>query len=122
MIKKLRRKFILLSMLSVFAILFIAMAAINISNYVVVENDATTVLNEVIRQGTKEQAPGDPNKEHKEPVELRQQHYFVVSFNSDGSVKEINNKQMFMLSKEECQELAFREFVYIFYFLKIQFL
>ena len=93
-------------MLSVFAILFIAMAAINISNYVVVENDATTVLNEVIRQGTKEQAPGDPNKEHKEPVELRQQHYFVVSFNSDGSVKEINNKQMFMLSKEECQELA----------------
>ena len=110
MIKKLRRKFILLSMLSVFAILFVTVGAINISNYVVIENDASNVLNEVMRQGTKEQIPGERDKETKEPVELRQQHYFVVSFSSDGSIKETNNKQMFMLSKEECEELATKVF------------
>ena len=108
MIKKLRRKFILLSMLSVFAVLVITIGAINISNYVVVENNASGVLSEVIRQGTNEQIPGVPGGDKRENVELRQEHYFVVSFNQDGSVKEVNNRQMFMLSETECKELALK--------------
>ena len=58
MIKKLRRKFIILSMLSVLAILVVTIGAINISNYVVVENNASGVLSEVIRQGTNEPMGG----------------------------------------------------------------
>ena len=108
MIKKLRRKFIILSMLSVFAVLVITIGAINISNYVVVENNASGVLSEVIRQGTNEQIPGVPGGDKRENVELRQEHYFVVSFNQDGSVKEVNNRQMFMLSETECKELALK--------------
>ena len=108
MIKKLRRKFIILSMLSVFIVLVITIGAINISNYVVVENNASGVLSEVIRQGTNEQIPGVPGGDKRENVELRQEHYFVVSFNQDGSVKEVNNRQMFMLSETECKELALK--------------
>ena len=106
MIKKLRRKFIILSMLSVFIVLVITIGAINISNYVVVENNASGVLSEVMRQGTNEQAPGGPGEGKRENIELRQEHYFVVSFSQDGSVKEVNNRQMFMLSESECKELA----------------
>ena len=108
MIKKLRKKFILLSMLSVFTVLVITIGAINISNYVVVENNASGVLSEVMRQGTNEQIPGVPGGDKRENVELRQEHYFVVSFNQDGSVKEVNNRQMFMLSETECKELALK--------------
>ena len=108
MIKKLRRKFIILSLLSVFIVLVITIGAINISNYVVVENNASGVLSEVIRQGTNEQIPGVPGGDKRENVELRQEHYFVVSFNQDGSVKEVNNRQMFMLSETECKELALK--------------
>ena len=44
MIKKLRRKFILISAISVFFVLFVTIATINISNYVTVENNAKNSL------------------------------------------------------------------------------
>ena len=106
MIKKLRKKFILVSMLSVFAVLFITIGAINISNYVVIENNASGVLSETIRQGTNEPSGPGGNPGQRENIELRQEHYFVVSFNSDGSKKAINNRQMFLLSESECIDLA----------------
>ena len=90
-------------MLSVFFVLAITVGAINISNYATIESNARAVLTEVINQGTKEEMgmPGEGKR-----VELRQEHYFVVSFSQDGSVKEVNNRQMFMLSESECKELA----------------
>lgn len=103
MIKKLRRKFILISMLSVFFVLAVTISAINISNYVMIENTASGVLAEVIKQGTGNQmepGPGGPGPE------LRQEHYFVVSFNEDGTIKETNNRQMFIISEAECNALA----------------
>ena len=45
MIKKLRRKFIAISVLSVFLVLFVIMSAINILNYTRVVNDSDKVLN-----------------------------------------------------------------------------
>lgn len=59
MIKKLRIKFILISMFSVFIVLAVTIGVINISNYVVIQNDARSSLTEVLRQGTDEQPPGD---------------------------------------------------------------
>lgn len=104
MIKKLRRKFIIISALSVFFVLFVTIAAINISNYCVIENNASTSLNEIINKGPKpNQGPGGMNDG---PNDLRQEHYFVVSFNPDGSIKETDNRQMFALTQAECEDLA----------------
>ena len=105
MIRKLRRKFILISALSVFFVLFVTIAAINISNYAVVENNASTSLNEILAEGPKpDMGPGGPRQEG--PQDLRQQHYFIVSFNADGSIQQTDNRQMFLFTKEECEQLA----------------
>lgn len=109
MIKKLRRKFILISALSVLFVLVVTIGAINISNYIVIENDANASLTEVINQGPKpNEGPGSQNQGG--PVNLKQEHYFVVSFNPDGSIKETDNRQMFVLTKAECEELATKVF------------
>ena len=108
MINKLRRKFILIAMLSVFLILFSTMAVINISNYVIVENEATLVLKEIHREseGNNAPTPKSGEKPGKGDVKLRQEHYFYVTFNDVGEIQESNNRQMFIYSLEECNELA----------------
>ncbi len=74
-------------MLSVLIVLVVTFSAINISNYVSVENNASNAVSEVIRQGTDDVSPGEPpNGEPGNKVELREVHYFVVSFNQDGSL------------------------------------
>ncbi|MBR0439742.1 MAG: HAMP domain-containing histidine kinase [Bacilli bacterium] len=109
MIKKLKRKFILISMLSVLIVLVTTFSAINISNYVSVENNATNAVSEVIKQGT-EDVPPEQGGPARGGVELREVHYFVVSFNQDGSINSSNTKHMFILSETECKELATKVF------------
>lgn len=108
MIKKLRKKFILLSMLSVFFVLAVTIGAINISNYVVIENESSSVLTEVIRQGTQDDMGGGPREGG--PINLMQEHYFVVSFNNDGTIKESNYRHMFIISETDGNELATKVF------------
>lgn len=108
MIKKLKRRFILISMLSVLLVLVVTFSAINISNYVSVENDAKAAVSEVISQGTDDTPPpeegqgGDPSGR----VEIRDIHFFVVSFNEDGSINAYNTRHMFIISEDACKELA----------------
>ena len=105
MIKKLRRKFILISALSVFFVLFITIASINIASYVAIENNASTTLNEIVNKGPKpDEGPGNPGGGKND--NLKQEHYFIVSFNNDGTIKEIDNRQMFIYTQDECKELA----------------
>ena len=111
MIKKLKRKFILISMLSVLFVLAVTFSAINISNYVAIENDAKNAVSEVIRQGTEDIIDGGGSFDNpKNRVELREVHYFVVSFNQDGSINRANTRHMFILSDSECKELATKVF------------
>ena len=108
MIKKLRRKFILISALSVFFVLAITMGAINITNYVTVENNASGVLTEIVQEGPKKQdEPG--GRPGEGPTDLRQEHYFVATF-YEGSLKDLDNRQMFMLTEQECKDLANKVF------------
>lgn len=93
-------------MLSVLLVLVVTFSAINISNYVSVENDAKASVGEVIRQGTDDTPPGGPSGDPSGRVEIRDIHYFVVSFNLDGSINAYNTRHMFMLSEEACKELA----------------
>ncbi len=105
MIKKLRRKFILISALSVFFVLFVTIASINISNIALIESNASNSLVQIVDKGPKpDEGPGNPGG--GAPSELKQEHYFVVSFQPDGTIKETDNRQMFILTKEECEELA----------------
>lgn len=110
MIKKLKRKFILISMLSVLLVLVVTFSAINVSNYVSVENDAKAAVSEVIRQGTDDTPPGGPGGDPSGRVEIRDVHYFVVSFNEDGSINAYNTRHMFIFSEEQCKELATKVF------------
>ncbi len=110
MIKKLKRKFILISMLSVLIVLLMTFATINISNFVTMENNAAAVVNEVIRQGTADTPPGEGLGQSRSKVELREVHYFIVSFNQDGTVNSANTKHMFIISESECKELATKVF------------
>lgn len=105
MIKKLRRKFILLSALSVFFVLAITIGSINIANYVTVENNASSLLTEMVYEGPKRQDEqgGRPGEG---PMDLRQEHYFVATFNNDGTLKDLDNRQMFILTREECITLV----------------
>ena len=99
-------------MLSVLIVLAVTFSAINISNYVSVENNASNAVSEVISQGTTDVSPDEPpSGEPGNKVELREAHYFVVSFNQDGSVNSSNTKHiMFILSETECKELATKVF------------
>ena len=112
MIKKLKRRFILISMLSVLIVLVITFSAINISNYATVENDAKNVVTEVIKQGTDDIVDGGgPGGGPENKIELREVHYFVVSFNENGSINKANTRHMFVLSENECKELAKKVFI-----------
>ncbi|MCR5348236.1 MAG: HAMP domain-containing histidine kinase [Bacilli bacterium] len=105
MIRKLRWKFIWISALSVFFVLAITIGAINLSNYLSVEDTAQTVLGQVLAEGPKPALqPGQPMEGGD--VNLRQEHYFVVTFNQDGSIRETDTRQMFALTQQECQQLA----------------
>lgn len=105
MIKKLRRKFILICAFSVLFVLAITIGTINISNYVVIENNAETSLNAIIVKGpTPNEGPG--GQRDNGSVDLKGEHYFIVSFNGDGSINEVDNRQMFMITRQECEDLA----------------
>lgn len=105
MIKKLRRKFILISAISVLFVLAITIGAINISNHISIENEAKNSLIQIMSEGPKpNEVPGLPGGNTK--INLREKHYFVVSFNPDGTIRETDNRQMFILTKLECENLA----------------
>ncbi len=95
-------------MLSVFFVLAVTIGAINISNYVVIENESSSVLTEVIRQGTQDDMGGGPREGG--PINLMQEHYFAVSFNNDGTIKESNYRHMFIISETEGNKLATKVF------------
>ena len=98
-------------MLSVFTVLFFTIGSINLSNYISLENNASLSLQEVIEQGT-EDIPigGGFTPDGRRNPDLRQEHFFIVSFTSTGEISSINNRHMFMLSEDECKELATKVF------------
>ena len=109
MIKKLRLKFILISALSVLFVLAITIGTINISNRVVIESNAKDTVVEIINEGPQHNLePG--GKSGEGPRDLRQEHYFVASIDNNGSIIELDNRQMFMLSESECRDLVLKAY------------
>lgn len=95
----------MISALSVFFVLFVTIASINISNIAGIESNASTSLNQILVQGP-QPGEGPGGQRPGEPDNLKQQHYFVVSFDASGTVQQVDNRQMFRLTQAECEALA----------------
>ena len=109
MIKKLRLKFIILSMASVLLVLASTIGAINIFNYSKMTNEINYSLNNVIQNGFNDD-PGDMGQSDDEHPpkfnDLERSHYFIVSFNEDGSIKESNFKHILFIDEETGKDMA----------------
>lgn len=106
MIKKLKIRFIIVSLVSVLFVLSVAIAAINITNYVRIENDAQSSLSMILDRGFDDKEDmGGPNRKPEGP-EISKQHYFLVEFNEDETIKKSDFKHIFSISEEEGRELA----------------
>ena len=109
MIKKLRFRFILVSLLSILFVLSSTIGAINIYNYTKIERDSEVTLNQAINNGFDDEPMMDgPAQQDKGPRENRliAERYFVVSFNSDGSINQSNFKHIFSVSDTYGKQLA----------------
>ena len=122
MIKKLRLKFILISMISVFIVLATTITAINISNYAFIERNSKTTLAEVIEHGLDEEGPPalmkKPHHEGDEPHEgdqgphgemkFRESSFFVTLYDADGNIVKTNYNHVFLLDENTCKELSLK--------------
>ncbi len=118
MIKKLRLKFIIASMAAILIVLGITIATINISNYVMNENEGSNALSLIIEQGTKDDERGGetpPQQALEEPMgdkdnSLMREHYFIVSINKNGEIVESNYRHIFIVDETEGNEYALKVF------------
>ena len=106
MIKKLRLRFIGLTLITVFVVLFAIIASINFSNYSTVNKKIDENLNRVIEEGLippeeKNLEPQDDGK-RPEPLPLS----FIVAYNTNGTLEEFRYMYEFGLSQEECLKWA----------------
>ena len=113
MIKKIRRKFILIAMCSVFAVLTLIIGIINVVNYVQVVNNADKLVDvildgnggfggEDIPSGGETERPRPPMSPET-PFETR---YFGVELNNDGQVVSVNVDKIVAVSEDEAKEYA----------------
>ena len=111
MIKKLRIKFILISMFSILFVLTATLAAINISNFIAINNSANRNIQLVLERGL-DDGPGgisdpEPGEETLPPDEtLMHENYFVVVFNENSEIVNSNYIHIFSLTNEECEATA----------------
>ena len=111
MIKKLRIKFILISMFSILFVLTATLAAINISNFIAINNSANRNIQLVLECGL-DDGPGgipdpEPGEETLPPDEtLMHENYFVVVFDENSEIVESNYIHIFSLTNEECETVA----------------
>lgn len=125
MLKKLKRKFILLSMLSVFFVVAFTIASINISNYAITEKRANQTLTEVIDKGLDARGPGmmslskpeedvpppegdRPDGDRPEDIDFHESSFFISVYDKDGNLVNYNYNHVFKLSENECKELSLK--------------
>lgn len=114
MIRKLQRKFVLISMLSVFAVLGAIMLAVNLFNYSEVYSYYDTVLDELQAndgafasrpqpQMQKDRIPNEDEFTAETPFETR---YFIVEVATDGSILRCDISRIAAVNETEAQSLA----------------
>ena len=133
MIKRLRLRFIIASLVTVLLVLSAAIASIVIYNYVGIQKEADESLVLVVDQevGYADPEPYDPISYSYDPGQysydpnnpggggggwnwpgrenyerLMREHYFVVSFNADGEINYTDFMHIFSINEEEGKALA----------------
>jgi len=121
MIKKLRFKFILASLLSVLFVIGTTIGVINLHNFRKVERDSSKSLTLILEKGFQdfpddpppppESRAQDPHEPQEMPKnELMGQDYFLVSFKKDGTVDQSDFKHIFTVSDDQGLQYAFDVF------------
>ncbi len=103
MIKGLRRKFIIVAMCSVFAVLVIVMCAVNAVNYANVISSADGLIT-ILREGE-----GSFDGTHGKPISPETQYetrYFTVTLGTDGKVINVNTKAIAAIGEQEAADCA----------------
>ena len=106
MIKKLKIRFIIVSLLSVLLVLSATIFAINTYNYVKIENEAQHSLTMVIDHGYDDKDMGMGPGHKPEEQNILREHYFIVSFDESGTITNSNFKHIFSISEEDGKNLA----------------
>ncbi|MCR5564673.1 MAG: HAMP domain-containing histidine kinase [Gammaproteobacteria bacterium] len=110
MIKKLRFKFILVSLLSILLVLSITIGSINIYNYVRMKNEIHQNLISIVERGDEEFPRMDEAPDSNRPMDMgggfMRGSFFTVSYNSDGTVASSNFDHIFFISEEDGISLA----------------
>lgn len=114
MIKKLRYKFIFVALLSVLIVLGSAISAMNIYNFAKIRSDAKKDLTLIIENGFDNHSdmppPGEPPIEPGNPDErfddFSREQYFLVSFDSNGSVVQSDYNHIFKYTEETGLSIA----------------
>ncbi len=111
MIKRLRRKFIAIAMVSVIAVLAVIMTAINIANFISIDSNAQERIEILSENGGKfEEKPfqrenrfRDKNLSPEMPFETR---YFTVTLDSNANATEINTGKIAAVSSSAAEAYA----------------
>ena len=113
MIKKLRIKFVIISMISILIVLSIIMFSINISNYQSVSNQTDDILNTLYENGgeffkNNEFPPKDDikDKDKKNPEMMYETRYFTVKIKEDSSGNKTYEVHMDFIKAIESEEKA----------------
>ncbi len=111
MIKKLRIKFILISMFSILFVLSATLVAINASNFIAIDNSSNRNIQLVLERGLDEgsgEMPNPESGEHPLPPDetLMHENYFVVVFNENKEVVNSNYIHIFSVTNEQCEQVA----------------
>ena len=109
-------------MVSVFIVLSTTIFAINMSNYMYVENEANAVLVEVLKEGINievegegGEGPGGPGggdhpggDDPRARNRLEGNHYYIVAFSSQGVIEKSDYRHIFSLSESEGNLIAIK--------------
>ena len=106
--RKLRRKFILLSMASLFIVLLMLFGGINIANYFVTTQMQDNMLHSIAENNNRFQM--EPHKSPAErppsPETKSMTRYFVVELNTDGSISDISLDNVSSVTSEDAENYS----------------
>lgn len=103
MIKQLRRKFIIIAMCSLFAVLAAVISAINVVNYVNVARNADEIVS-VLKEGGG--MFGDLRGNRMSPETPYQTRFFTVVLNAQGETVDVNDKDIAAIDAPEAEGYA----------------
>lgn len=100
MIKTLRKKIVLITLLSVGLVLLVMVIGMNIASYRQLVNEADETLNLLAQNGGRFPGNMDPNRPMRPEAQFDTR-YFSVLFDEEASVQMVDLRQIFAVSKEQ---------------------